>query len=322
MAKMNVAALLYTLALAASVDSSALPSIQRRQEDKVTNGLAERREMLLANYKYLENFTLNPVDPPFEEGKTEAKAMCRTREEWAGVCMADLYQRRNLKDITRVQLGYTTKFLGEVPNDTPNTAEVGYTSAEMTSQTTTQGWSIGAKIGAPKLADGKISVELSGTYSKTWTNVLQVTDTTNYKMNCPAKHLCRIERWAFYLNLKGFCVQQPMINDKCWGDKGTFPCMTKGNCGEENAISSGKVAACTNTGCWSSMDQTLAMCKQNPDAKMDCAVETTIFENDRPKSTIALIAIPFVNTTQVKRANVDYSKLELDFANVKIEFRD
>lgn len=163
-------------------------------------------EYLDAYYQHLiaKVDIVDPFYPPNFISK-ENELSCRGVTKW--------YTRHMLKDITSKTIDHTYVELLTYPNTLPNEVELKFEQKDMDSKATTEGWSISAtfagKVGREQPGvsrrNSEASLELSATYSKSWTTTIGKEVTTGAAPKCPGNSECIMQKWAFFGTFKGKC---------------------------------------------------------------------------------------------------------------------
>ena len=81
-------------------------------------------------------------------------------------------------------------------------------------ESTTKGWTIGAKISGTvgKEDKGSLGAEISAQYSDLHTKETRQSREVSYQMACKPHSECRFETWTFHVELGGACEWYPMLD--------------------------------------------------------------------------------------------------------------
>lgn len=214
--------MLFNLAILFAASVYAAPTTQATDPlPKLTPG---SEDYLRAYYQYLGGKVdiSNPFFPP-NYVSNEKDLSCGGVTKW--------YTRNMLKNITAKQVDRTYVELLRYANTLTNEVELKFEEKDMDTKSTTEGWSIsatfGGKIGGDVPGTPEASLELSASYSKSWTTTVGKEVTTGVAPKCPGNNECIMQKWAFFGTFKGQCKPVPFATKL---DREHQACQVKDDC--------------------------------------------------------------------------------------------
>ncbi|OAQ69676.1 hypothetical protein VFPPC_13239 [Pochonia chlamydosporia 170] len=156
------------------------------------------------------NLKVDHQNPPYAD----------TDKYWEGTCIQNWGKCPNLGKYRRnwiVNGNATAFYTANVETSTVNLGQkdskMVLTTSTSTTESTTKGWTIGAKLSGTVGEDGtSAGAEISASYSETTTNGKTETRQVSHETFCEPGSECRIETWTFHAKIAGSCQWKPMLD--------------------------------------------------------------------------------------------------------------
>ncbi|KAE8361335.1 hypothetical protein BDV27DRAFT_160801 [Aspergillus caelatus] len=162
------------------------------------------------------NIKLDSKNKPYNQAEKYWEPTCI--EQWGGCNNIGKYRRTYLESADTISVTYEVSLEESMINADPVANKLVLRNSTWITQSSTKGWTIGAKLSGTVGKEGKGSVggEISAQYSDSNTNEKKETREVSYEMTCQPHHECRFETWTFHVKATGLCQWFPMLD--CAGE--------------------------------------------------------------------------------------------------------